>query len=132
MTDNAAAYDVSGTLLERMQMEVLEVTAERCVVRMPVAGNTQPMGLLHGGASAALAETAGSFAAKAHAGADRHVVGVDLSITHHRSARSGFVTATATALHRGRTIANYEIAVLTEEGVRVSSARLTCLVLAAS
>lgn len=132
MTDNAAGYDVSGTLLERMQMEVLEVAAERCVVRMPVAGNTQPMGLLHGGASAALAETAGSFAAKAHAGADRHVVGVDLSITHHRSARSGFVTATATALHRGRTIANYEITVLTEEGVRVSSARLTCLVLAAS
>ncbi|PFG19744.1 PaaI family thioesterase [Serinibacter salmoneus] len=129
MTDIALGYDPTGTLLERMRMEVLEVAAERCVVRMPVSGNTQPMGLLHGGASAALAETAASFAAKAHAGADRHVVGLDLSITHHRSARSGYVIATATALHRGRTIASYEVAVVTEDDVRVSSARLTCLVL---
>src|SRR5690606_9608884 len=80
---------LAGTLTERMGMELLEVGAERTVARMPVAGNTQPYGLLHGGASAALAETVGSIAAAVHAGADRIAVGVDLSCTHHRAVREG-------------------------------------------
>lgn len=127
--------DLTGTLLERLGMQVLHASPERCVATMPVAGNTQPHGLLHGGASAALAETVGSIAALSHArtvGVDRTAVGLELSITHHRSARSGTVTATATAVHRGRTSATYLVEVVDEEERRISSARLTCLLLETS
>ena len=67
----AAMPPVTGTLLERMGIEVLELSADRTVGAMPVAGNTQPYGLLHGGASAVLAETLASYAAQVHAGAGR-------------------------------------------------------------
>lgn len=116
-----------GTLSERMGMEFLELGAERTSARMPVAGNTQPYGLLHGGASAALAETVGSVAAALHAGADRIAVGVDLSATHHRAVRSGWVTGVATPLARGRSVASYEIVISDDEGNRVCTARLTCM-----
>nr|WP_238329755.1 hotdog fold thioesterase [Ornithinimicrobium humiphilum] len=118
---------LAGTLTERMGMELLEVGAERTVARMPVAGNTQPYGLLHGGASAALAETVGSIAAAVHAGADRIAVGVDLSCTHHRAVREGHVTGTATPLSLGRSVASYEIVVRDDAGERVCTARLTCM-----
>jgi 1,4-dihydroxy-2-naphthoyl-CoA hydrolase len=118
---------LAGTLSERMRMEFLEVGAERTSARMPVAGNTQPYGLLHGGASAALAETVGSVAAAVHAGTDRIAVGVDLSATHHRAVREGWVTGTATPLSLGRSVASYEIVVRDEEGRRVCTARLTCM-----
>ncbi|MGC5585753.1 hotdog fold thioesterase [Ornithinimicrobium sp. W1679] len=117
---------VTGTLVERMGMELLEIGAERTVARMPVAGNTQPYGLLHGGASAALAETVGSLAAATHAAPDRVAVGVDLNATHHRAVRSGWVTGVATPLSLGRSVAAYEILVTDEEGRRVCTARLTC------
>ena len=118
---------VAGTLVERMGMELLEIGAERTVARMPVAGNTQPYGLLHGGASAALAETVGSLAAATHAAPERIAVGVDLNATHHRAVRSGWVTGVATPLSLGRSVASYEILVTDEEGHRVCTARLTCL-----
>ncbi|MGZ4610532.1 MAG: PaaI family thioesterase, partial [Actinomycetes bacterium] len=86
----------AGTLMERMEIELLEATPDRMVGRMPVAGNTQPYGLLHGGASAVLAETLGSVGAALHGGPERIAVGVDLNITHHRAVRSGFVTGVAT------------------------------------
>lgn len=117
---------VPGTLMERMGMELLEVGADRTVARMPVAGNTQPYGLLHGGASAALAETVGSVASARHAAPDRIAVGVDLSATHHRAVREGWVTAVATPLSLGRSIACYEIVITDDEGRRVCTARLTC------
>lgn len=117
---------LAGSLAGRMGIEVLEVGAERSVARMPVAGNTQPYGLLHGGASAALAETVGSLAAATHAGKGRIAVGVDLSATHHRAVRDGFVTAVATPLSLGRSIACYEIVVTDDEGRRVCTSRLTC------
>ena len=120
---------VSGSLLERMGIEITDVTAERATGTMPVEGNTQPYGLLHGGASAVLAETLGSFAAAAHAGPDRAAVGVELSATHHRSARSGTVTGTARALHLGRSLATYEVVVEDEDGRRLCTARLTCMLL---
>lgn len=120
---------VSGSLLERMGIEITDVTAERATGTMPVEGNTQPYGLLHGGASAVLAETLGSFAAAAHAGPDRAAVGVELSATHHRSARSGLVTGTARALHLGRSLATYEVVVEDEDGRRLCTARLTCMLL---
>jgi 1,4-dihydroxy-2-naphthoyl-CoA hydrolase len=118
-----------GSLLERMGIELLEVTAERAVGTMPVEGNTQPFGLLHGGASVVLAETLGSSAAAAHAGADRAAVGIEVSATHHRSARAGLVTGTATALHLGRSTASYEIVVVDSESRRLATARLTCMLI---
>lgn len=107
-------------------MQLIEVGAHRTVGSMPVSGNTQPYGLLHGGASAALAETVGSVAAAAHAGAGRIAVGVDLNATHHRAVRSGIVTAVATPLALGRSIASYEVVVTDEHDHRVCTARLTC------
>ncbi len=119
----------SGTLLERLGIEILHVDADGAVGTMPVAGNTQPYGLLHGGASAALAETLGSYAAVAHAGPGRGAVGIELSATHHRSARAGVVTGTARAVHRGRTLATYEVVVEDEDGRRLCTARLTCMLI---
>ena len=118
-----------GTLIERMGIVILEVSADRVVGTMPVEGNTQPQGLLHGGASAVLAETLGSIAANAHAGEGRLAVGIELSATHHRSARTGLVTGTATAVHRGSTLATYEVVVEDPDSRRVCTARLTCMVI---
>jgi uncharacterized protein (TIGR00369 family) len=118
-----------GTLIEKLGIEFSEIGANRAVATMPVDGNTQPMGLLHGGATAALGETLGSVAAQVHGGMDKHVVGLELNATHHRAARSGTVTGVATAIHLGRTTASYEIVVTDEHDRRVSTIRLTCLVL---
>jgi 1,4-dihydroxy-2-naphthoyl-CoA hydrolase len=129
MTDEAAALMASippGTLIERLGIVVTEVSAERVVGSMPVEGNTQPYGLLHGGATAALAETLGSLGAMAHAGHGQIAVGVDLSITHHRSVREGRVTGVAVPAHAGRTLATYTVEVVDESGKRVATARLTC------
>ncbi len=120
---------VDGTLLARMGIEVTHVDADGATGTMPVAGNTQPYGLLHGGASAVLAETLGSLAAQAHAGPARAAVGIELNATHHRSARSGVVSGRATAVHRGRTLATYEVVVEDPEGRRVCTARLTCMLI---
>ncbi|MCK6209024.1 hotdog fold thioesterase [Georgenia sp. EYE_87] len=118
-----------GTLIERLGIELLAAGPEHVVARMPVAGNTQPHGMLHGGATAALAETVGSFAATIHAGPGRVAVGTELSATHHRPAREGHVTATTTALHRGRRTATFDVAVVDDAGRRVCTARLSCMIL---
>jgi uncharacterized protein (TIGR00369 family) len=117
-----------GTLIERLGIEVTEVSAARVVGSIPVEGNTQPHGLLHGGASAALAETLGSIGAKAHAGKGKIAMGVDLSITHHRSVTKGRVTGVATPLYVGRTTATYAIEITDDAGERVATARLTCAI----
>lgn len=117
----------AGHLGERMGLQVIEAAPERVVGTLPVEGNTQPYGLLHGGASAVLAETLGSVGAMLHGGPGKIAVGVDLNCTHHRGLRSGLVTGTATPVHRGRTSTTYEIAITDEDGKRVCSARLTCL-----
>jgi uncharacterized protein (TIGR00369 family) len=126
--------DGPGALAERIGITLLEVSAERVVGTMPVEGNTQPLGLLHGGASAALAETLGSYGAVMHGiTIGRPVaVGIELNATHHRSARSGIVTGVATPVHLGGTIATYEIVITDEKGARVCSARLTCFLRPAS
>ncbi|MGG5257286.1 PaaI family thioesterase [Phycicoccus avicenniae] len=116
------------SLMERMGIEVVEATPERLVATMPVAGNTQPYGLLHGGASVVLAETLGSIGAALHAGEGKAVVGLDINATHHRAARSGLVTGTATPLSLGRTLACYEVVVTDEDGRRVCTSRITCLI----
>lgn len=115
----------------KMGLEMLEVTPQRVVGRMPVEGNTQPLGLWHGGASCVLAETLASVGAAAHAQPSRAAVGVDINATHHRSVRSGCVTATATALRLGRTVAMYEVVLVDDAGNRVCTARVTCQVLPA-
>ncbi|WP_255952536.1 PaaI family thioesterase [Streptomyces odontomachi] len=117
----------AGALGNRMGVEVSHAAADRVRGSMPVEGNTQPYGLLHGGASAVLAETLGSIGAMLHAGPHRVAVGVDLNCTHHRGVRSGRVTGVATPLHRGRATATYEIVITDEQDRRVCTARLTCL-----
>jgi 1,4-dihydroxy-2-naphthoyl-CoA hydrolase len=116
-----------GTLADRMGIEFLEASPDRVVGRMPVEGNTQPYGLLHGGASAVLAETLGSVAAAIHAGPDRIALGIEINATHHRGASSGYVTGVATRLHGGRTLATYDIEITDEQGRRVCTSRLTCM-----
>ena len=123
------ASDFASALATRMGIEVIELSPERVVGTMPVQGNTQPHGLLHGGASCVLAETLGSIGATLHGSTvDRpFTVGVDLNATHHKAVRSGSVTGVATAVYRGRTMATYEIVISDSAGERVCSARLTCL-----
>jgi uncharacterized protein (TIGR00369 family) len=116
-----------GTLTERMGIEILEASAQRVVGTMPVAGNTQPYGLLHGGASCVLAETLGSLGAALHAGPDRVTIGIEIGATHHSGARDGTVTGVATQLHGGRTLATYEVVITDDSGRRVCTSRLTCL-----
>lgn len=117
-----------GTLPERMGIEIGEATPQRVVGTMPVAGNTQPYGLMHGGASCVLAETLGSVGAALHAAPDRLAVGLEISASHHRAVRSGTVTGVATAVHLGRSVATYQIEVTDERDRRVCTARLTCMI----
>jgi 1,4-dihydroxy-2-naphthoyl-CoA hydrolase len=119
-----------GALDRKMGIRVLEASPDRVVATMPVETNTQSFGLLHGGAMASLAEAVGSWAAVIHAGPGRTVVGVDLNATHHRGAREGVVTATAEPLHRGSTVATYEVTVRDEQDRRLCTARMTSLILA--
>jgi 1,4-dihydroxy-2-naphthoyl-CoA hydrolase len=117
-----------GALDDKLGIVVRAQSPDRVVADMPVDGNTQSLGRLHGGASAALAEAVGSWAAMIHAGTLGKVcVGVDLNITHHRGAREGRITATATALHRGRRTATYDIRIDDADGRLVATARITNL-----
>jgi uncharacterized protein (TIGR00369 family) len=120
----------SGALDKKMGIEIIEASPQRLVGTMPVEGNTQPMGLLHGGANVVLAESLGSIGTQLHAGADRRIVGVDINATHHKSAVSGVVTAVATAISLGNTMCSYDVVITNEAGQRTCTARITCLILA--
>jgi uncharacterized protein (TIGR00369 family) len=120
-----------GDLNDKMGIQLVEISAERVVATMPVKGNTQPYGLLHGGASVVLAETLGSIGSAIHAAPDRLSVGVDINATHHRSATTGTVTGVATAVHLGRSTASYEVVVSDESGRRVCTSRITCALIPA-
>ena len=115
-----------GALAERMRIQFTEATLERVVATMPVEGNTQPYGLLHGGASVVLAESVGSMLSVLYAGAGRAAVGMTINAIHHRPASSGTVTATATLMQAGRTTASVVIAVTDDEGRRICSCTLLC------
>ena len=140
MGQEAAGQDSAGRITEafiavsrdnlvgRMGIEIVTATAEQVVGTMPVAGNTQPYGLLHGGASCVLAETLGSLGAALHSGPDRLAMGIEISATHHRAASAGVVTGVATRLHGGRTTATYEVVLRDEQGRRLCTSRLTCLI----
>ena len=119
-----------GALDKKMGIEIIEASPERLVGTMPVEGNTQPRGLLHGGANVVLAESLGSIGTQLHAGPTRRIVGVDINATHHKSATSGVVTAVATAITLGKTLCSYNVEITNENGERTCTARITCLILA--
>jgi uncharacterized protein (TIGR00369 family) len=116
-----------GELTRKMGIELLEISAERTVGRMPVEGNRQVVGILHGGAHVVLGETPGSVAAAVHAGAGRYAVGIDINATHTKSIADGWVTGTCTAISLGKTICVHEIIVTNEAGKRLSTVRITNL-----
>jgi 1,4-dihydroxy-2-naphthoyl-CoA hydrolase len=117
-----------SSLIDAMGIVFLEASPQLVVGTMPVEGNTQPLGLLHGGASCVLAETLGSTGAALHgATIGKYAVGIDINATHHRGARSGLVTATARPLQLGGSLASYEIVIVDDADRRVCTARLTCL-----
>ncbi|MCR2828395.1 hotdog fold thioesterase [Microbacterium sp. zg.Y909] len=117
-----------GALAEKMGIEFTEFAIDRCVATMPVEGNTQPVGLMHGGAYVVLGESLGSMAANLHAGPGRLAVGTDINATHTRSATSGRVTAVCTPVHLGRSMTVHEIAITDEAGKRCSTVRITNLI----
>ncbi len=120
----------SGALDQKMGIVITEAQEGRIVATMPVDGNTQPMGLLHGGANVVLAESLGSIGTSLHAGPTRKIVGVDINATHHKSATTGVVTGVATAISLGKTLCSWEIIITNEQGERTCTARITCLILA--
>ncbi|MDO5060359.1 MAG: PaaI family thioesterase [Actinomycetaceae bacterium] len=129
MSDNFSFSPDS--LMSRMGMRIVELSPGRTVVEMPVAGNVQPAGFLHGGASAALAETAGSLASIAYAqqlaaedGLARTAVGTDLTISHLRPGVGTTVTAVASAVKLGKTRCVHQIQIFSEGGKLISTATL--------
>jgi uncharacterized protein (TIGR00369 family) len=113
---------------DKLGIRIVDYDPERLVATMPVEGNQQPYGLLHGGATCSLVETIGSWAAALAAGRERQVVGIELNVSYIRSATSGEVTAVCTPVRRGRTLMTFLIDVSDEQGRPTASARLTCLV----
>lgn len=114
-----------GPLVAKMGIELIEISAEHSVARMPVEGNTQTVGILHGGAHVVLGETLGSLSSAIHGGADRFPVGIEINATHSRSIAEGWVTGTCTALVLGRTLCTHEIVMTDETGRRLSTVRMT-------
>lgn len=117
-----------GALAEKMGIEFIEFTHERAVATMPVAGNTQPVGLLHGGAYVVLGESLGSMHANLLAGPGKLAVGVDINATHTASATEGIVTGVCTPIHVGRSVMVHEIVITDERGRRNSTIRITNMV----
>lgn len=118
-----------GTLVEKLGIVFTQLSTERVSATMPVEGNQQVAGILHGGASVALAETLGSFAAAIHGGGRKRPVGVDISATHHRAGVTGLVTGVCTPIHLGRTLTTHEIVILDEQGRRICTSRITNMLL---
>jgi 1,4-dihydroxy-2-naphthoyl-CoA hydrolase len=114
-----------GELPRRMGIEFLELSAAHSVARMPVEGNRQVVGLLHGGAHVVLGESLGSISSAIHAGPGRIAMGIEINASHSRSITEGWVTGTCTALVLGRTLATHEIVVTDDEGNRLSTIRMT-------
>jgi 1,4-dihydroxy-2-naphthoyl-CoA hydrolase len=126
-----APAGASSPLDDKLGIEIVDFNPDRLVATMPVEGNQQPFGLLHGGATCALVETIGSWAAILGAGEGRKAVGIELNATYVKAATSGVVTAVCTPVRRGRTLATFLIQVTDDEGRPTASARLTCMILPA-
>jgi uncharacterized protein (TIGR00369 family) len=117
-----------GPLADKMGIQLIELSAERAVATMPVEGNTQPIGLVHGGAYVVLGESLGSTAANVHAYPNGYAVGIEINATHHKSATKGLVTGTCTAIKLGKTLTSHEIKVTDESGDLLSTIRITNLI----
>jgi 1,4-dihydroxy-2-naphthoyl-CoA hydrolase len=121
--------DMAGPLDDKLGVHVIDWNPERMVATMPVAGNEQPFGLLHGGATCTLAETIGSMAGAVAAGPDRQVVGIELNVSYLRAAVAGTVTAVCTPIRTGRTLSTFLIQVTDDQGRPTATARLTTMTL---
>ena len=119
--------DKLSPLDDKLGIKITDYNPDRMVATMPVEGNEQPFGLLHGGASCALMETIGSWAGALHAGPDKQVVGIELNASYLRGATSGLVTAVCTPVRRGRTLSTFLIEITDESGRPTATGRLTCL-----
>jgi 1,4-dihydroxy-2-naphthoyl-CoA hydrolase len=119
-----------NTIHESLGIRALEVTPDRVVLEMDVTPVVhQPMGLLHGGASAVIAESAASMGTYLNCDPATHfAVGVDLNVTHLRAKRSGTVTATATPVRKGRTVHVWNVDIVGEDDKQVAVARCTLAV----
>lgn len=116
-----------GELARKMGIELVKLTAEESIATMPVEGNRQVIGLLHGGAHVVLGESLGSLSSAVHAGPGRYAVGIEINASHSRSVTEGTVTATCRALSLGRTLATHEIVITDDHGRRLSTVRMTNL-----
>ena len=114
-----------GELATKMGIQLVSLSAERAEATMPAEGNTQPFGVVHGGAYVVLAESLGSMAANVWAGEKQVAVGIEVNASHSRSAREGTIRAVATAIHLGKTLTTHEVAITDEEGRRLSTVRIT-------
>jgi 1,4-dihydroxy-2-naphthoyl-CoA hydrolase len=114
-----------GELAEKMGIVFYKLTADHSVATMPVEGNRQPYGILHGGAHVVLAESLGSFSANVHAGAGRVAMGIEVNASHSRSAMTGTIVGVCTAISLGKTLTVHEIAISDAEGRRLSTVRIT-------
>ena len=117
-----------GALADKMGITLTEVSVERLCGSMPVAGNTQPLGLLHGGANVVLAESLGSIAANLYAAPAGFAVGLEINATHLKSATEGSVHGVATPVKLGGTVAVYEIEIRDDAGELTCVSRLTCVI----
>jgi uncharacterized protein (TIGR00369 family) len=123
-----ALMGMIGEFNEKIGLQLVEVTKDRVVGTLPVDGNRQSYGLIHGGANASLAEVLGSIAAAVNAGPERAAMGLELSCTHHRAVRAGRVTGVCTPLHVGRNVSTWETVITDDQGRRTCTARLTCVI----
>ncbi len=116
---------IRGTLMERIGIEWLDIGTARVVARIPVEGNTQVYGQLHGGATAALLESVGSIGTAVVAGLDKRVAGIQLSVNHLRPVEGGHVTATGVPLRVGRTVAVWDMRVHDDREQLIATGTLT-------
>lgn len=120
----------AGTMVDHLGMVLVDAGPDWLRGTMPVDERTkQPLGLLHGGATAALVETLGSVAAAWAVDEHHYCVGIEINVNHIRSARSGQVTGTARAIQAGRRIQVWQVDVVDEAGRLISTGRLTLAVL---
>jgi uncharacterized protein (TIGR00369 family) len=113
---------------DRLGIEIQSASVDEVIGTIPVAGNEQPFGVLHGGASTVLAESLASIGSALYAGPDQPVAGIEINASHHRAAKSGVVTGRATPLHLGRRVATWSVE-LRDDGDRLTcTARVTCLI----
>jgi len=118
-------YRGLGELAETMGIKILELTGESGYATMPVEGNRQPLGLVHGGAYVVLGETLGSMCATLAAGVGRHAVGIEINASHSGSAKDGLLHARATLASLGRTLATHNVEITDDNGKRLSTIRIT-------